>query len=24
MTVPIDYRENAILSERLGHIQCPI
>ncbi len=24
MTIPIDYRENAILSERLGHIQCPI
>jgi len=24
LTIPIDYRENAILSERLGHIQCPI
>ncbi len=24
LSIPIDYRENAILSERLGHIQCPI
>lgn len=24
VTVPIDYRENALLTERLGHIACPI
>jgi hypothetical protein len=24
ITIPIDYRENALLSERLGHIACPI
>jgi len=24
VVVPIDYRENALLSERLGEIQCPI
>ena len=24
LVVPIDYRENAILSERLGNLSCPI
>ena len=24
ITIPIDYRENALLSERLGHIACSI
>jgi acetolactate synthase-1/2/3 large subunit len=24
IVIPIDYRENALLSERLGRISCPI
>ena len=24
ITIPIDYRENALLTERLGDIACPI